>query len=124
MNLDSILSEIDLEISRLQQAKQLLSENSTAPVVKRGPGRPAASVVKQVKAVASKPKRHSMSAAGRARIAAAQKARWAKTKKAAKKAAASLPAKKTTAKPGRKKVGKPAEKKAISAKSATTASAA
>jgi hypothetical protein len=122
MNLDSILSEIDLEISRLLQAKHLLSENSTIhAAVKRGPGRPPASgnhsVVKQVKASAGKPKRHTMSAAGRARIAAAQRARWAKVKKAAKKVA--TPAKKATAKSARKKASKPAVKKAVSAKPET-----
>jgi hypothetical protein len=108
MNLDSILAEIDFEISRLQQAKQLLSNHSAvSPVAKRGPGRPPAAAkhvtVKQVKAVAAKPKRRTMSAAGRARIAAAQKARWAKVKKAAKKAAPVKAAKKAPAKSAAKK---------------------
>jgi hypothetical protein len=115
MNLDRVLSEIDLEISRLQQAKQLLSENAGAAPVKRGPGRPPASAKSTVKSVAGTAvKKRTMSAAGRARIAAAQKARWAKSKKAAKKA--SVPAvkksagKKAAKKATGKKLGRPAGK--------------
>ena len=120
MNLDRVLSEIDLEISRLQQAKQLLSENAGAAPVKRGPGRPPASAKPLTKpvATATEPKKRTMSAAGRARIAAAQKARWAKSKKAAKKASApsakKAASKKTVKKATGKKVGRPAGKKAAS----------
>ena len=116
MNLDRILSEIDLEISRLQQAKQLLSENAGAAPVKRGPGRPPANAKAAIKSMpgAAAPKKRTMSEAGRARIAAAQKARWAKSKKAAKKA--STPAvkksagKKAASKVTGKKLGRPAGK--------------
>ena len=68
MEINHIITEIDAEIARLQQAKDLLNGTTT----KRSPGRAAA------------PTKRTMSAAGRARIAAAQKARWAKVKKAAK----------------------------------------
>ena len=81
MSLESILAEIDAEIGRLQQAKELLTGISA----KRGPGRP-----KSI-ATASAPtmgRRRRMSAEGRARIAAAQKARWAKLRKATPKKAA------------------------------------
>jgi hypothetical protein len=73
MEINHIITEIDAEIARLQQAKDLLNGTTT----KRSPGRPAAHI-------ASGPTKRTMSAAGRARIAAAQKARWAKVKKAAK----------------------------------------
>jgi len=125
MNLDKILSEIDLEISRLQQAKQLLSEDSGAPAkVKRGPGRPPASST-LLKTASVTPRRRTMSAAGRARIAAAQKARWAKAKKAAKKSAAvsskAVPAKKAVVK--QPKPAKAAAKKAAITKPEITPAA-
>lgn len=82
MNTSSILQQIDEEISRLQQAKVIL----TGIDGKRGPGRPKASHIAS-KSVAAKPvKQRSMSAEGKAKVAAAQKARWAKLKKAAKTA--------------------------------------
>jgi hypothetical protein len=74
LSLVDILSEIDAEISRLEQAKQLLSDTP----VKRGPGRPPTKGL----AVAPNKERLPMSAAARRKIAAAQKARWAKAKKA------------------------------------------
>lgn len=75
MSFETLISEIDAEIARLQQAKQLLSGTS-AP--KKGPGRPRLTTT----AAPAKHKRRVLSAAARARIAAAQKARWAKVKKA------------------------------------------
>jgi hypothetical protein len=70
MEFSKLLSDIDAEIARLQQARALLSGSD----VKRKPGRPIK---------AAKPKKRTMSAEGKARIAAAQKARWAKARKAA-----------------------------------------
>jgi hypothetical protein len=126
MNLDRILSEIDLEISRLQQAKQLLSENSSSgSVVKRGPGRPPAAVkavTKHTMSAPIEPKRRTMSAAGRARIAAAQKARWAKTKRAAKKATAPA-SRKTAAKKTGKRLGRPPLKKSAVTETPSTSAA-
>jgi hypothetical protein len=74
MSILDVVAEIDREISRLQQAKELL----TGTVVKRGPGRPG----RPAGSTNSKPRRV-LSAAARAKIAAAQRARWAKQKKSA-----------------------------------------
>jgi hypothetical protein len=74
MQTTDIIAEIDAEISRLQQAKAILS-GTTA---KRGPGR-TPTVPTSTTSV-----RRPLSSEARARIAAAQKARWAKTRKAAK----------------------------------------
>jgi hypothetical protein len=90
MNTNNIVLAIDAEISRLQQAKALLTGTSSITHAKRKPGRPAA-VSGTGKATSFNPaafdgkprKRRGMSDVGRARIAAAQKARWAKFKKAA-----------------------------------------
>jgi hypothetical protein len=73
MSVESIIAEIDLEIGRLQQAKQVLS----GTVTPKGRGRPRGTTA----GVAPKAKR-TMSRAARERIAAAQRARWAKTRKA------------------------------------------
>jgi len=75
MNLESIIAEIDAEIARLQQVKQLLGGEVA---LKRKPGRPPASAA--VAKTPPKPKR-TLSAAARAKIAAAQKKRWAAIKK-------------------------------------------
>jgi hypothetical protein len=91
MNTNDIILAIDAEISRLQQAKALLSDTSSLTRSKRKPGRPT-TASGSGKATSFNPadfdakarKRRGMSAAGRARIAAAQKARWARFKKAAK----------------------------------------
>jgi topoisomerase IA-like protein len=64
-----MLSSVDSEISRLQQARALLAGQDRHVRPGRKPG-----------------KKHTMSAEGRARIVAALKARWAKQKKAVKKA--------------------------------------
>lgn len=69
MNVSHILSEIDSEISRLQQVRALLARDGFSG------------------AIANRPRKRRLSSEARARIAAAQKARWAKQKKAAKKAA-------------------------------------
>jgi len=64
MNLSEVITAIDAEISRLQQARTLLSENSA------GSG--------------TRNRKRSLSAEARAKIAAAQRKRWAKQKKVAK----------------------------------------
>jgi hypothetical protein len=69
MHTHEIIAELDAEIARLQQAKELLT-------VKRGPGRRSGSSAPTAKRI--------LSPAARARIATAQKARWAKVRKAAK----------------------------------------
>ena len=91
MNIQDIVVEIDVEISRLQQVKTLLTGASTTG--KRKPGRPAnASLAGKAKI------RRTLSVEAREKIAAAQRARWAKSKKAAKKAAPSTPAASTAKK--------------------------
>jgi hypothetical protein len=102
----AIVLELDAEISRLQQVKQLLS--AVEATEKRKPGRPsAASLPTKVKAA------RTLSAASRENIAAAQKKRWAKVRRAKK---AALNAKAT---PAAKKVV--AKTKAVKAAPATKA---
>jgi hypothetical protein len=92
MDTIAIVSEIDAEISRLQQVKQLLTAVKASE--KRKPGRPsAASLTAPAKAT------RTLSAASRENIAAAQKKRWAKVrraKKAARKNSKTVPSKKAT----------------------------
>jgi hypothetical protein len=71
MSIKQIIAELDIEIARLEQAKNVLA----GATVKRGPGRPKLSTDTGIK------KKRTMSAEGRARIVAAVKARWAKAKK-------------------------------------------
>jgi hypothetical protein len=78
MTLDSILAAIDTEISKLQQARAMLTNEVSAPSQKRL-GRPKGS---KSQAVAPGPKKRLLSEDARARIAAAQKKRWAAAKKA------------------------------------------
>jgi hypothetical protein len=61
MNTSELITAIDAEISRLQQARKLLAGSTGARGIKPG----------------------TMSAAGRARISVAQKKRWAQRRRAA-----------------------------------------
>jgi hypothetical protein len=84
--MDQILSSIDAEIAKLQEAKRLLSGSpDLLPAVVRR-GRPKSST-KAASDPASAQPRRVMSAEGRARIAEAQRKRHAARKRAAKKAA-------------------------------------
>jgi hypothetical protein len=105
LDTQNIIQEIDSEISRLEQAKAILSGTA----VTRSPGRPkrAESVIQTV---AAEPPKRVMSAEGKARIAAAQKLRWAKSKRADRKAAKKATVKAVSAK-------KAPAKKAASVKS-------
>jgi hypothetical protein len=86
MNTEDIIEQIDLEISKLQQARALLSGASSVSI-KRGAGRPKKSAIAaRILAVKPTTPKRVMSAEGKAKIADAQKARWAKAKEAAKKA--------------------------------------
>jgi hypothetical protein len=67
MSISELLSEIDSEISRLQQVRALLTGTNVYRVA--NPGRPAR-------------KKRILSAEARAKIAAAQRKRWAKQKAA------------------------------------------
>jgi hypothetical protein len=71
MDTKRIIADIDTEISKLQQARALLSNVA----IKKGPGRP-----KSTESKVTKPKKRKLSAKGRAAISAAMKARWAKAK--------------------------------------------
>jgi hypothetical protein len=74
MNISALVTQIDVEINRLQQARTaLLALDGTS--AKRGPGRPRAT------AQNSAAKKRTMSPEARARIGAAQKERWAASKK-------------------------------------------
>jgi hypothetical protein len=91
MNTQDIILSIDAEISRLQQAKDILAQTSSLNPDKRKRGRPTAasgrseaSSFNPAKLDAKAPKRRKISAEGRGRIAAAQKARWAKLKTVSK----------------------------------------
>jgi len=85
--MDQILSSIDAEIAKLEEAKRLLSgtPDLLSAVTRRG--RPKGSGKAAPAAAPAKAKRV-MSAEGRARIAEAQRKRHAARKRAAKKAAA------------------------------------
>ncbi|SEB50598.1 hypothetical protein [Terriglobus roseus] len=90
MNTNEILSAIDAEISKLQQARSILSGYSVPMALRRGPGRPKKTATAPQKAATApqvKVVKRGMSAEGKARIAAAQKKRWAAAKKLAKTAA-------------------------------------
>ena len=84
MDTNRIIKDIDTEISKLQQARALLSNVA----IKKGPGRP-----KSNQSQVAKPKKRTLSVDGRAKIAAAMKARWAKkraTNSVTKKAATNV----------------------------------
>jgi hypothetical protein len=75
MNLTKLLSELDAEIARLEQARNLLANGSPRR------GRPPA--IATVAATPAKKKRRKLTPEGRARIAEAVKRRWERQKKAA-----------------------------------------
>src|SRR5271167_895476 len=77
-----IIAEIDAQISKLQQARELLSGIATK--TEKGPGRPKGS--KNAKPV--KAKKRKLSPEGRKRIADAMKRRWAERRKVAAKTTA------------------------------------
>jgi hypothetical protein len=79
-----IIAEIDEQISKLQQARELLS--GTAVKVK-GRGRPKGSKNAKTAAKAA-PRKRKISAEGRKRIAEAMRKRWAERRKLAAKAPA------------------------------------
>jgi hypothetical protein len=82
MSIESIIETIDLEIARLQSARNLLSET---PTTKRKVGRPVKTVT-GIAEVASKKIRRSLSPEARKKIADAQRLRWKRQKSAAKAA--------------------------------------
>jgi hypothetical protein len=82
-----IIAEIDAQIAKLQQARELLSGTITKAA--KGPGRPKGSKnSKAAAAPASAPRKRKLSPEGRKRIAEAMKRRWAERRKTAAKSAA------------------------------------
>jgi hypothetical protein len=82
MQLSKILAEIDLEISRLEQARTLLAGEG-APAIKKT--RKTKAVVASVEAPVKRKKKRNLSPEGRKRIAEAVRRRWELQKKAAAK---------------------------------------
>jgi len=82
MQLSKILAEIDLEISRLEQARTLLAGEST-PAAKKTRKPKSASVTEE--APTKRKKKRNLSPEGRKRIAEAVRRRWELQKKAASK---------------------------------------
>jgi hypothetical protein len=75
-----ILEEIDAQISKLQQARELLS--GTAVKIGKGRGRPKGSKNAKTSAKTA-PSKRKISPEGRKRIAEAMKRRWAERRKQA-----------------------------------------
>ena len=125
MQISEIISALNEEISRLEQVRDLLSNETTSGQTGKRRGRPKGSVNKTRAAKEEKdqpsPKRQ-MSEAGRARIAAAQKKRWAVAKQADKPESSS--ARKSAGGKKAAKVGRPAKgsKKASASEKKSTRS--
>jgi len=83
VEVNRIISEIDAQISKLQQARDLLS--GTVAKLGNRPGRPKGS--KNARPAAVNPGKRKLSPEGRKRIAEAMKRRWAERRKQAAKAA-------------------------------------
>ena len=83
MPIEQILAAIDVEIAKLQQARQLLSGSSGAPTPVKKRGRPKGANSASSETLGA---RRTMSPEARARIGAAQRKRHAAQKNAAKKA--------------------------------------
>jgi hypothetical protein len=79
-----IIAEIDAQISKLKQARELLS--GTLASASKGPGRPKGSKNAKAAAKTAAPSKRRLSPEGRKRIAEAMKRRWAERRKLAAKA--------------------------------------
>lgn len=77
MQLSKILAEIDLEISRLEQARALLADDSSTAKTKSRTVEPDSSVKRK--------KKRNLSPEGRKRIAEAVRRRWELQKKSSSK---------------------------------------
>ncbi|MGA2351353.1 MAG: hypothetical protein ABSF70_13040 [Terracidiphilus sp.] len=86
MGIDNVISEIDGEITKLHQARALLTGAASPAAKKRGRPAKAAGAAGAVKAVAkpAKKTKRTLSPEARKAIADAQRKRWAKLKRAAK----------------------------------------
>lgn len=84
MEVSRILSEIDAQIVKLQQARALLAGSGSSPVaVKKSVGRPRKASGAAVTKQASTSGKRNLSPEARKRIADAQKRRWAERRKSA-----------------------------------------
>lgn len=83
MEVSRIIAEIDAQISKLQQARELLSGTVTRG--SKGPGRPKGSKNAKTATKATAPGKRRLSPEGRKRIADAMKRRWAERRKLAAK---------------------------------------
>jgi hypothetical protein len=70
MNLDTVIKELEAELSRIGKALHALKDLRGTASSGKASGQPG-----------QQKKRHTMSAAARRKISLAQKARWAKVKK-------------------------------------------
>jgi hypothetical protein len=86
MEVSRIIAEIDAQISKLQQARELLA--GTTSKAGKGPGRPKGSKNAKSATTTSAPRKRKLSPEGRKRIADAMKRRWAERRKQAAKATA------------------------------------
>lgn len=86
MEVSRIIAEIDAQISKLQQARVLLS--GAANSAGKRPGRPKGSKNAKAAAVSAAPRKRKLSPEGRKRIADAMKKRWAERRKQAAKGTA------------------------------------
>jgi hypothetical protein len=75
-----IISEIDAQILKLQQARALLA-GTTAAAGRPGPGRPKGSKNAAAAPATKSPRKRKLSPEGRKRIADAMKKRWAERRK-------------------------------------------
>ena len=87
MEVNRIIAEIDTQISKLQQARELLA--GTTNKISKGPGRPKGSKNAKGTAAPAVSKKRRLSPEGRKRIADAMKRRWAERRKLAAKSASS-----------------------------------
>jgi predicted NBD/HSP70 family sugar kinase len=84
MDVSRILSEIDAEIARLQQARSALIGISSSGTVAPRRGRPKGSVNVNASKPAAKRRKRNLSPEGRKRIAEAMKRRWAERRASTK----------------------------------------
>jgi hypothetical protein len=79
-----IIAEIDGQIAKLQQARALLAEDSSAPRVGRGRPKGSKNVVAKEASAATGTRERKLSPEGRKRIGDAMKKRWAERRKQSK----------------------------------------
>jgi hypothetical protein len=82
MEVSKIIAEIDAQISKLQQARELLAGTAKSS---KGPGRPKGSKNLNSSPAAVAPRKRKLSAEGRKRISEAMKRRHAERRKFASK---------------------------------------